>query len=264
MKLALMSDVHLEFGQLPVSNDAGAEVLLLAGDICVAAGFLRERGGDEYHTFFRQCSEQFRDVVYIMGNHEHYNGDICTSYQILKTELDKYPNIHFLEKEFRIIKGVMFIGATLWSDFNRQDPHSMLVAEGAMNDYRIIKNSLKGRRLTALDTLFEHQQALEKIEQFYDAYPDLPVVVVGHHAPSHKSVKPKYERDVHMNGAYRSDLENFIADRPRIKLWVHGHTHSEFDYMVAETRVVANPRGYVGYERGLQEDDPYTYQLLEI
>jgi hypothetical protein len=133
-----------------------------------------------------------------------------------------------------------------------------------MNDYRIIKNSLKGRRLTALDTLFEHQQALEKIEQFYDAYPDLPVVVVGHHAPSHKSVKPKYERDVHMNGAYRSDLENFIADRPRIKLWVHGHTHSEFDYMVAETRVVANPRGYVGYERGLQEDDPYTYQLLEI
>jgi len=100
-----MSDVHLEFGQLPVNNDAGAEVLLLAGDICVAAGFLRERSGNEYHTFFRQCSEQFRDVVYIMGNHEHYNGDICTSYQILKTELDKYPNIHFLERELESSKG---------------------------------------------------------------------------------------------------------------------------------------------------------------
>lgn len=264
MKVALCSDIHLEFGDLPIENTHGADVLILAGDICVAAGFSRDGQKEQYHAFFQQCSDEFQDVVYIMGNHEHYNGDICTSYQILKTELDKYSNIHFLEKEFKIIKGVMFIGATLWSDFNRQNPISMRTAEGAMNDYRIIKNSLKGRKLIALDTLFEHQQTLEKIEQFYNAYEDLPVVMVGHHAPSHNSVKPQYERDIHINGAYRSDLESFIADRPRIKLWVHGHTHSEFDYMVGETRVVANPRGYVGYERGTQEHDPYHPLLIEV
>ena len=264
MKIALCSDIHLEFGDLPIENTENADVLVLAGDICVAAGFTRTSyEGGKYHEFFKKCSEQFRDVIFIMGNHEHYNGDYCTSYQVLKTELEEYPNIHFLEKEFKIINGVMFIGATLWTDFNNQDAYTMQVAERQMNDYRIIKNSLKGRRLIALDTLYDHQQTLEKITDFYNAH-DLPVVMVGHHAPSHKSVKPRYERDREMNGAYRSDLEQFITDKPRIALWVHGHTHSEFDYMVGTTRVVANPRGYMGYERGSHEKDPYYPKVIEL
>lgn len=264
MKIALCSDIHLEFGDLPINNTENADVLVLAGDICVAAGFTRTSyEGGKYHEFFKQCSEQFRDVVYIMGNHEHYNGDYCTSYQLIKDQLDQYSNIHFLEKEFKIIKGVMFIGATLWTDFNNQDSYTMLVAERKMNDYRIIKNSERGRRLIALDTLYDHQQTLEKISDFYDAY-DLPVVMVGHHAPSHQSVKPMYENDYAMNGAYRSDLQKFIVDKPRIKLWVHGHTHSEFDYMVGDTRVVANPRGYMGYERGSQEADPYYPKVIDL
>ena len=51
-----------------------------------------------------------------------------------------------------------------------------------------------------------------------------------------------------MNGAYHSDLTEFIMDRPEIKLWVHGHMHDDFDYMIGDTRVVCNPRGYIGYE----------------
>ena len=74
------------------------------------------------------------------------------------------------------------------------------------------------------------------------------VVVVGHHAPSKQSTKPRYKDDYHMNGGYSSDLESFIIDRPQIKLWTHGHTHDDFDYMVGSTRVVCNPRGYEGYE----------------
>lgn len=268
MKVALCSDIHLEFGDLPIENTENADVLLLAGDICVAAGFalgFARTGKDpeRYHKFFKQCSEQFRDVVYIMGNHEHYNGDYCTSYQVLKDQLDQYSNIHFLEKEFKIINGVMFIGATLWTDFNNQDSYTMGVCERRMNDYRVIKNSLKDRSLIALDTLYDHQQALEKITDFYNAH-DIPVVMVGHHAPSQMSVKPMYERDYEINGAYRSNLEKFIVDKPRIKLWVHGHTHSEFDYMVGTTRVVANPRGYVGYERGSQEADPYYPKVIDL
>jgi hypothetical protein len=51
-----------------------------------------------------------------------------------------------------------------------------------------------------------------------------------------------------MNGGYTSDLVEFILDRPQIKLWTHGHTHEQFDYMIGSTRVVCNPRGYDGYE----------------
>jgi len=51
-----------------------------------------------------------------------------------------------------------------------------------------------------------------------------------------------------MNGAYHSDLSEFILDHPQIKLWTHGHTHHPFDYMIGGTRIVCNPRGYDGYE----------------
>ena len=73
-------------------------------------------------------------------------------------------------------------------------------------------------------------------------------VVVGHHTPSPFSIHPKYAHDTLMNGGYTSDLIEFILDRPQIKLWTHGHTHEQFDYMIGSTRVVCNPRGYAGYE----------------
>ena len=67
-----------------------------------------------------------------------------------------------------------------------------------------------------------------------------------------------------MNGAYSSDLSEFILDHPQIQAWVHGHTHYNFDYMIGSTRILCNPRGYVGYERGTQEEDPYHAQVFEV
>ena len=81
---------------------------------------------------------------------------------------------------------------------------------------------------------------------------DQKFVVCTHHTPSFQSCAEYYMNDTIMNGAYHSSLEEFILDRPQIKLWTHGHTHDDFDYMVGETRVVCNPRGYVKYEARAQ------------
>jgi len=48
--------------------------------------------------------------------------------------------------------------------------------------------------------------------------------------------------------AFASDLDELMG-ADRIDLWVHGHTHDAFDYELNGTRVVCNPRGYVGYDR---------------
>ena len=64
-----------------------------------------------------------------------------------------------------------------------------------------------------------------------------------------------------MNGGYSSDLDQFVVDHPRICLWTHGHTHHEFDYMIGATRIVCNPRGYVGYEA---RADGFELQIIEI
>ena len=81
---------------------------------------------------------------------------------------------------------------------------------------------------------------------------DRKFVVVGHHTPSFQSCHPMYGNDTLMNGGYHSDLSEFILDHPQVKLWTHGHTHHPFDYVIGETRIVCNPRGY--------ENDGYSEQ----
>ena len=100
------------------------------------------------------------------------------------------------------------------------------------------------------DVVMDHQAMLSYINDMCAINPCGKIVVVGHHAPSKQSTHPRYKgpKEQLINGAYSSDLSEFILDRPQIKLWTHGHTHEPFDYMVGSTRVFANPRGYINYE----------------
>jgi hypothetical protein len=134
-----------------------------------------------------------------------------------------------------------------------------------MNDYRIIRvESRDHGRLRPDDTINRHIATKQFIKQTVDANPDGKFFVVGHMAPSKLSTHPRYAEEVHMNGGYSSDLSDFILDRPQIKNWVHGHTHHPFDYTIGECRITANPRGYVGYERASQQEDPYYPQIIEV
>jgi hypothetical protein len=84
---------------------------------------------------------------------------------------------------------------------------------------------------------------------------------VGHHAPSKGSEHLKYKHDTLMNGAYNSVLDDFIMERPQIKLWTHGHTHEDFDYMIGSTRVVCNPRGYINHE---ERAETFKLKYIEV
>jgi len=251
MKIALASDVHLEFGTTLFDNTENAEVLILSGDICVANNF---HPTDK--EFFRTCSEKFPNVIYIMGNHEHYNGDYTLTENLLRDHLEEFKNIHLLEKQTVEIGGYTFIGATLWTDMNKNDPNTLWHVSRLMNDFRIIRNSgsIEDReKLTPMFVYNEHVNTMHYIKSVIDAKSESKFVVVGHHAPSKQSVKPRYHGDHLTNGAYSSDLSEFILDHPQIKLWTHAHTHDVFDYMVGETRILCNPRGYILYEERADE-----------
>jgi len=270
MKIQLASDVHLEFGSISFDNH-GADVLVLSGDICVAADLIavddsgvldRFNRSSTIHTFFQECCARFKHVIYIMGNHEHYHGDFATTFNILKERLGYLVNLHILEKESVIIDDVTFVCGTLWTNMNKEDPMTLAHVRGVMNDYRVINDSrepvhykdVDGKfhtrtgKFSAMGSVVEHKEMLAFIKKTVDKNPTGKFVVVGHHSPSKLSTKPMYEREVIMNGAYSSDLSEFILDHPQIKLWTHGHTHHSFDYMIGSTRIVCNPRGYDGYE----------------
>ena len=267
MKIKLVSDLHLEFSDINIQNTDNCDVLILGGDICVAQDLhdhpelvnssdqaaiaagtglgRRQQAAQRYRDFFKRCSFQFPHVIYIAGNHEFYNGKFYAGIDYLREECAKYSNVYFLENDTKIIDDVTFIGATLWTDMNKGDPLTMHAIEGMMNDFRIIRNDKRSfAPMSARDVADRHARTLGYFRSVLAEQHDRKFVVVGHHSPSFQSAHPMYAHETLMNGGYHSDLSEFIMDHPQIKLWTHGHTHHPFDYVIGETRIVCNPRGY--------------------
>jgi Icc-related predicted phosphoesterase len=309
MKIAICSDIHLEFSDINLQNTENADVLILGGDICVAAdlgrpdphGFMEGARSNRIVDFFKRCSFQFPHVIYIMGNHEHYHGDFATSGNKLKSMLESnmLSNVYLLDKESKMIDDVTFIGGTLWTDMNKEDEMTLLHIRGMMNDFRCVKNSnrMVTRRVPLYkkdangeyihqkigeinsliedghkmkeeistfcpeDAVVDHKQMLGYIQTIIEGKFDQKFVVVGHHAPSRSSTHPRYAGEQLMNGGYSSSLDEYIIEHPQIKLWTHGHTHEDFDYMVGSTRVICNPRGYDGYE---ERADKFKLKCVEV
>jgi hypothetical protein len=111
------------------------------------------------------------------------------------------------------------------------------------------------------DAVEDHKKMLGFIQSIIEGRNDEKFVVCGHHAPSRLSTHPRYKEDVLMNGGYSSSLDEYIQDHPQIKLWTHGHTHEPFDYMVGETRIVCNPRGYIRYEQRADDFKLLTFEV---
>ena len=284
MKIAVCSDIHLEFGTISLENTEGADVLILGGDICVAKDLnkrdeyaLMDRFGrsEAWHTFFQECCARFPHVIYIVGNHEHYHGDFRDTISNLRDKLGYLINLHILDKQMVQLGGVSFIGGTLWTDMNKEDPITLLHMTGMMNDFRCIMNSnrvvnfkdhegkfaTRTAKFSPDDTVVDHKEMLDYIRIMIEGKFDQKFVVVGHHAPSKASTHPRYADEVIMNGGYSSDLSEFIMDHPQIKLWTHGHTHEDFDYMIGSTHIVCNPRGYDAYEA---RADKFKLKFVEI
>jgi hypothetical protein len=277
MKIALASDVHLEFGDLDFENDSGADVLILGGDICVASDMAQRDPyntmGEHYrsnrfHAFFERCCERFPHVIFIVGNHEHYHGDFAKTVPHFKDVLGYLPNLHILEKETFVLDDVTFIGGTLWTDMNKRSIRTLHEISRMMNDFRCVDNSARdsdqrgwNSRFTTTDAADDHDAMLEYIRLMIEGRWDQKFVVVGHHAPSRLSTHPKYAHEAIMNGGYSSELDNFILDHPQIKLWTHGHTHEDFDYRIGSCRILCNPRGYVNYE---ERADTWRLVTVEV
>lgn len=275
MKIKVVSDLHLEFGDINITNDQGADVLILSGDICIANELYdfpepatpwsqaelkdasyRMQNAAKYRDFFKRVSFQFPRVIYVAGNHEFYSGRWVKGLKILRDEIAKYPNIHFLECDIVKIDDITFVGGTLWTDMNKGDPLTLHAVRDMMNDFHSIRNDDAGfTPLRPAHTMARHRKMVEYIRAVIEGKFDEKFVVVGHHAPCRLSIHDHYKNDYIMNGAYASDLSDFILDHPQIKLWTHGHMHNPSDYMLGETRIVCNPRGYAG-EAHLSEFNP--------
>jgi len=263
VKIDVMSDVHLEFGFYEPVNENGADVLVLAGDICV----LDQLGKESYTSikeFFEMASHNYDDVIYVMGNHEHYHGDIKNATTIFKEKFHILKNIHLLDNSSIAIGDTTFIGGTLWTNFNN-DSYAMKTIARMMNDYRCI--DYDGKLFTASKSVELHYNTMEYFNKTVPAFHK--VVMVTHHSPSFKNLSERFSQGQSCsfndnnirNMAYHSNLNYFILGHPQIKAWISGHTHDPFDHYLGDTRLVCNPRGYLGYEDTAINYKPKTIEV---
>ncbi|MDX0070886.1 metallophosphoesterase [Sinorhizobium meliloti] len=242
MRIWIASDLHLEFGRPfnhPPPKDVG--VMVCAGDVLT-------KGIGPSVEWLADHVARAIPVVFVGGNHEFYGASVLESIKEARAFTARHSNIHFLENDVVNIGDVRFVGATLWTDFrlNGGDPElAMAAAETGMNDYRKIKLSkLPYRKFKPIHAYRKHHESRAFIKSALKECAARKTVVVTHHAPSGRSIPPEFRGDP-LSACYASDLEDLIIEG-RPALWVHGHVHQKVDYRIAESRVVANPRGYPG------------------
>jgi Icc-related predicted phosphoesterase len=100
-----------------------------------------------------------------------------------------------------------------------------------------------GRLGEVIIRTYDHKNSVRWLTEQLATPFDGETVVVTHHAPSPKSLvagKPYLDLDWY----YASDAEHLMHGDNAPVLWIHGHIHRNQDYVVGNTRVVCNPRGY--------------------
>jgi predicted phosphohydrolase len=249
MRIQQMSDLHLEFNHdFRAYNTNNADILMLNGDICVADYFTKGEASPKAYLadiamhFFEVAAKEFDHIVYIPGNHEHYHGTYSETIATLKSYL---PFVHVIQNEAIRVGKYKILGTTLWTDCNNRDPLTLRYLGGYLNDFKIItKSKTPYSKFLPIDSAIEFAKAKKFIEDGCEGEDN--VIVMTHHAPSILSIHSSYSDPMYReaNGGYFSNLDQFILDRPQIKLWTHGHTHNSFDYNIGSTRVVCNPHGY--------------------
>lgn len=250
VRLNILSDLHLSRQGLPIPQ-TDADIIVLAGDIARPKEALEWAGGFS------------KPVLYVAGNHEFYGGSIDGTLNNLR-KLAVGTDIHILDNNEIVLHGVRFLGSTLWSDFNLYGPgttrqQAITEALAFIRDFvRIETGSSPAHAFSPADmeALFNTNRIWlqDKLSQRFDG----PTVVITHHAPSPKSIHPRFEGSL-INNCFVSNSE-YLLGSDRAALWIHGHTHDSFDYLVNGTRVVCNPRGYA--KDGINENAAFNPDMV--
>lgn len=249
-----ISDIHNEDVVLDINVFENTEdtVLLIVGDFYVA------RKWDKLTKLIAPYSEAFKEVIYILGNHEHWDGSFVRDMYWYKNALKGFDNVTVMEKDCVVFDNVAVIGATLWTDYNKLCPLTTLDARRNMKDYRKIRNGTMVEPFKdpfrPYDAYVDHTMAVYYIEEEITKQKALgrDIIVMTHHAPTLVSLDPNRGNDP-LNPCYATDLSELILDT-NPDYWLHGHVHQSNDYMVGDTRVMSNPKGYDSYDRNVDFD----------
>lgn len=250
MKLRIASDLHLEafMGHneevlaqqfLPHSPQDQESVLILAGDISSKP--------QQLMNFLGVCSQRFKHVVFVPGNHELYRHQFQDWNWWLRKMISSQAESSVISvaadevKTFEI-EDVKFVIGTLWGDGGRS-PHEQLCVQQYLNDFRLI--GYAERRFKVDDMKWQNAEQSKKIESALAEKSSCRAkVVVTHHMPSYRLCHPRFGGEA--DGGFACNLDDLLSGNTAPNLWIHGHTHDTIDTTLWNTRIICNPAGYRG------------------
>ncbi len=286
VKIQLLSDLHLESNpHFTATPTPGADVLVLAGDIGsyqpgskLTALNIPDFGLGRFSPLpvLEGGAAWPVPVFFLPGNHEYDGLDFDEAHRRLRETCERLGMI-WLERETVVLRGVRFIGCTLWTDFdalanidpqinpqvNPQAADSPLTRQlqarekafRAANFYLKKNHSFRqGQPMLAEAVREEGLKSQQWLQQALAKTFNGPTVVVTHFAPSLLSADPRYGLNAGTAG-FCNGLDDLLGSA---QLWLHGHLHCPADYVKNGCRVVANPLGYA--RKG--EQDAFRPDLL--
>lgn len=254
MRCHYLSDLHLEsetFEQLLPKGD----VLIIAGDLCHARCLDPERT-DKYSInqrsrvmrFIDEARTSFPHVLFVAGNHEHYDGIFEETVPLLRRHL---PGVTVLDNETVELEGIRFFGSTLWTDFEGRSNAAMNKVRRRMGEYFFVKtrgasasHDAPLRKFQPEDAIQAHNRAWATLLSEVKTGDGKSTIVITHHAPSKLGCNPQFSSNG-LDGAYYSALDVQIAGLETVPIWIHGHTHIAKNYEIGRVEVRTNARGFV-------------------
>jgi len=254
MKIQLLSDLHLESEEFDPVPQAGAELLVLAGDI------------DSTWQGYARFAAWPVPVLVVAGNHEFDGRDLSVAWPELRRHCAGF-GLTLVEREAVVLTArdgarIRFVGSVRWCDFEvfgpagraralRAGVYFQRVMAAALDGLPFDAAAVRREALACRDWLAAALQ--EPCQGRWDR-----TVAITHFAPSLRSADPRY-------GPLPSTASFCNADDDLLRhasVWLHGHLHCRHDYRVSHpdgssTRVVSQARGLrakgetLGFEPGV-------------
>lgn len=249
MKIRLLSDLHLEMPYNKAPTCANPfEYENLGEDVVVLAGDIHSQG--RHLSLIHRILASGAKVLMVAGNHEAYGASFQAVHENLKEIADTHTNFFYLNDNSITIDDVSFFGGIMYTNLEGDNIDRLCIRY--IPDFSVITKEVRLEDIKTEDEFIhfnprwspdDHRKAHEKFCKelgYWKKNDHKKRVVISHFVPTYKALAPQFEKSA-LNPYFIQDMEQYM---PGIDMWLFGHTHTSFDFMIDGTRLVSNPYGY--------------------
>jgi Calcineurin-like phosphoesterase len=244
MNFDLISDLHLdqwpEDKKLDFKGMGTSLTCIVAGDVSRKLPTTRD--------FLYQLADNYNQVMFVDGNHEHKNdyANILGTYEWLERELNKKSNITYLRDATCVIDKTAIIGANGWWTFDYGDP--LISRLNQITTFCEMEQLHPSTAVKIWDEAIENSEFLADVVQNFNKSNMVDeIIVVTHTVPKRELINPTpYMSLYDLTKLYNSSLTDILSEdvNNKISTWCFGHYHTEAcDTIIDNVRYISNPRG---------------------